>query len=430
MVLTRTLVVRALVLGCASGSALGADAPDHSAEGAEAEAGVDAPVAEREVLTGDWFGARSGLADRGLAFELAATWVVQGSAAGGIDNGVSSFARFDLGLSFDTEAAGLWSGGILVFEAQGRIGDAHNNRTGTVSPVDYAAVYPVTEGDTVQIAELYYEHAITEWFAVSAGRFSLRDSNAFAHDETEQFLNAGLNYNLVQGTTVPSVTLGAAVYVDPTDWMSISTYVLDSEGVADESGFDTAFQRGTSVAQEFEFAVDIGGRSGHQRIGWTWSDAQRVRFSQDSRDVADAIFRGDIGALQTGSSDRSVYYDFDQYLAQTDEDHGFGVFGRAGFGEAEVNPIDFFASLGLGGRGVGHSRPDDSYGLGAYYAHLSDDLPAIIGERVRDEIGVEAYYAITVTPWMRITPDVQVILAALRDADTVVVVGVRVKVVF
>jgi porin len=385
---------------------------------------------ERDALTGDWFGARTGLSDRGLVFDLAATWVVQGNATGGIDNGATSFARFDLGLTFDTQSAGLWGGGTVVFEAQGRAGAGQNDRTGTASLVDYAGAFPVSDGDTMQIADLYYEHAITEWLAVSVGRFSLRDSNVFAHDETEQFLNSALNYNLVQGTTVPSVTLGAAVYLDPADWVSISTYVLDSEGVADESGFDTAFQRGTSVLQEFEFGVDIGGRPGHQRIGWTWSDAQRVRFSQHSRDIADAILTGDTGGLETASSDWSVYYDFDQYLVVTGEDRGFGVFGRIGFGDADVNPISLFASLGIGGRGVGASRPDDSFGVGMYYAHLSDELPEAIDDRVRDEVGVEAYYSVAVTPWMLISPDVQVIGAALRDADTVVVVGVRVKVVF
>jgi porin len=281
------------------------------------------------------------------------------------------------------------------------------------------------------ISELYYEHALSDWLSLAAGRMSLRDSNVFASDETEQFVNASFNYNPVTGTTVPLVSLGAALYLTPADWLTVSTYALDSEGTAEQSGFDTAFERGTTVLQEFEFALTIGGLDGHQRIGWTWSDSPAIRFTQNPRDVLEAILAADAAGLARQSSQWSVYYDFDQHLVQWDDERGFGVFGRAGFGDEDVNPVAFFASAGLGGRGAGPGRPDDSYGLGLYYAKLSEELPAAVRARARDEeVGLEAYYNLAVTPWARLTADLQVIRPATDDVETTVVVGARLKVVF
>jgi porin len=54
----------------------------------------------------------------------------------------------------------------------------------------------------------------------------------------------------------------------------------------------------------------------------------------------------------------------------------------------------------------------------------------IIKGRSRDEQGVELYYNVAVTPWLRITPDLQIIQPARRNVDTTVVLGLRAKIDF
>jgi porin len=387
---------------------------------------------ERPAATGDWGGARQHLMDRGVRFDLSYTHVFQGNLAGGVENRIATSGGLDLGLQLDTEQAGLWGGGLAVLKVVGRVGRDHNASTGAFLPVDTNALYPIPEEDTLLISELYYEHALTEWLSLSAGKFSLRDSNVFASDETEQFLNGAFNYNPVQGTTIPLSALGAAVYVSAGDWLSVSTYILDSEGTAERSGFDTLFERGTSILQEFEFSVRPGGLPGHQRIGWTYSDRSRIQFLQNPRDLLAAIIAGNTAGLQRESKDWSVYYDFDQYLwvADEEEDRGIGVFGRLGVANERVNAAAWFASVGIGGRGVWASRPSDSFGAGFYYLGLTDDLPPVVDARARDEWGFEAYYSAAITPWLLVTPDLQVIGPATRSVETTVVAGVRLKAVF
>ena len=61
---------------------------------------------------------------------------------------------------------------------------------------------------------------------------------------------------------------------------------------------------------------------------------------------------------------------------------------------------------------------------------MSDDLPAFMG--LSSEQGVELYYDIEVTPWLHITPDLQVIVdPGGSDArDVAIVCGIRTRMSF
>jgi porin len=70
--------------------------------------------------------------------------------------------------------------------------------------------------------------------------------------------------------------------------------------------------------------------------------------------------------------------------------------------------------------------------VGYFYLGVSDVLKqsaqplAALG----DEHGVELYYNARVTPWLQVTPDLQIIKPFQQQADTAVVVGVRARIDF
>jgi porin len=68
--------------------------------------------------------------------------------------------------------------------------------------------------------------------------------------------------------------------------------------------------------------------------------------------------------------------------------------------------------------------------MGYYHAYLSDKLPRLIKNRGRDEQGGELYYNVAVTPWLHLTPDLQIIHPAAKKVNTTVVGAVRMKVEF
>ena len=395
-------------------------------------------LSQRPALTGDWFGLRQQLMDKGVRFDMSVTQVVQRNLAGGTNYDCPYQGGLDLTFLLDTGAAGLWPGGLLKVRGEARYGRSNNANTGALMPVNFGSLYPIPEEDSMQLVELNYTQVLAPWMGVTLGRFSPRETNVFSGDESEQFLNTAFNINPVVGTTVPQTFLGAGLILMPHKDVMLTTLVLDSEGRADECGFDTVFDGGTSIFQQLEVKVRPCSLPGHQRVGWSWSDKSRVRLGQvDEAFIHDWIrFRLGHGSqphLETGSGDWSFFYDFDQYLyvVPGSKDRGIGVFGRFGVTSGEFNPVQSFYSLGLGGKGLIPGREKDSFGIGYYYLGLSDKLGPIVRKAVNDdEQGVEAYYNIAITPWLKLTPSIQAISPFSRGTDCTWIAGLRLKMDF
>ncbi len=386
----------------------------------------------RAALTGDWGGLRQKMMDRGLRFDVSLIQTLQGNWAGGItDKSPYQFnARY--GVQLDTGKAGLWPGGLLVLRGESKYGKSNNANTGALMPVNTMSLYPTPSDDVSSLTDLYAVQYLAEWIGVLAGKITFRETNVFASQDDEQFMNMAFTFNPVPGMTIPLNALAAGVILVPTKWLNVTTTVIDSEGTATRSGFDTVFKRGTSLAQTAEFTIKPFGLPGHQRIGWTWSDKSHIQFEQNPRAIIKAIITGSTAGLERKGSDWSFHYDFDQYLYTVPgkPDQGFGLFGRFGLSDGKVNPVQQFYSIGLGGQGLIPGRDRDRFGVGYYYLAVSDKLPPLIRRGTRDEQGVELYYNVALTPWFHITPDLQIISPARKSVDTTVVAGLRAKIDF
>ncbi len=113
--------------------------------------------------------------------------------------------------------------------------------------------------------------------------------------------------------------------------------------------------------------------------------------------------------------------------------------------DGNPNPIKYSYSLGRVGKGVVPGRPSDDFGIGWARTEFSDDfLPNLRSELdlgLDHEDAVELYYNAAVTPWMTISPSLQIISPALnkafdaasddfKDLDTTYIAGVRVGIRF
>lgn len=394
-------------------------------------------LSQRAALLGDWGGTRQQLMDKGLKFEMSVTQIMQSNWAGGLKDGNNYQGNVRFGIQLDTGKAGLWPGGLMVVRGESRYGRSDITKTGALVPVNTATLFPEPERDVTALTDMYFVQFLSPTFAVTAGKMSPREANVFAHDETTQFMNAAFNFNLACITTVPLDFLAAGFIVRPTDWFMVTTLFLDSEGEANKSGFDTAFHEGMTVYQNAEVTIKPFDMIGHQRLAWTWSDKERIQFDQNARGILGDLVKWKLGlgpkpALATKDKDWSIMYDFDQFIYNLPgkPDKGLGVFGRFGVTSGEVNPVGTFYSIGIGGKGMIPGREDDTFGIGYYYLGLSDKLPRAIRHRTDDEQGVELYYNIAITPWLHLTPDLQIINPVLDRADTVVVGGIRLKIDF
>lgn len=91
-------------------------------------------LAHRKYLTGDWGGARTELASKGVLFDLDVTQVLQGNAHGGKDtsNAFRYSGSVDYTLKLDTARMGLWPGGLFTFRGETKIADNVNPKVGSL----------------------------------------------------------------------------------------------------------------------------------------------------------------------------------------------------------------------------------------------------------------------------------------------------------
>jgi porin len=421
----------------------------------------------RKYLTGDWGGARTQLAEKGILFDMDLTQWLQGNAYGGKDtnNAFRYSGSADYYLKFDTARMGLWSGGLITLHGETQIGDNINPKVGSLMRPNYQGLFPVPgEPGITTLSEFYLTQALSEQFIILAGKIdatSLADQNAFASNQRTQFSNVGLRINPVLFNAAPYTCMAAGAIWKPTKWLQIMTAVADNDpdGGATMTGFNTAFhgRDWQTVLQEYDITLKPFGQTGHQRFGLFYTTRDFRELAGDPRiqlpvqSSQEAAFRRlrsaplwlkGLRAIDTIDAIRNpaerpdnwgLYYNFDQYLFTEAEDpeQGWGVFGRFGFAPNGGNVFEEFYSLGLGGKGAIPHRDRDSWGLGYYLANITDNVSNLLD--VYAEQGVELYYNIEVRPWLHITPDLQVIVdpgAGFDNRAPAVVYGLRMQMSF
>jgi porin len=406
----------------------------------------------RSTLTGDWGGARNDLAKKGVTFDLNLTQVGQGDVSGGKKTGWEYEGRGDLTLNLDTQKLGLWPGGFITVEVEGNFGNSVNLYTGSLLSVNTSHIFPTTGSDQLNIPNVSIMQFFSHYIAVLAGKIAtitsnFGDMNEFAHGKGDtQFFNLALNANPTVLMTMPYSTLGASVIILPTKNPAeaiISMMALDGNGEAKTSGFDTVFKGNTVYAIEGRVRTDFFGMTGHQLMGATYSARNFASIDQNLRFIIENR------AIEQKNNSWSFHYNFDQYVYEPKKGQGIGIFGRFGASDGNPNPVHYFYSIGVGGKGVISGRPLDQFGIGYYYMDINSPKftgPLATRETLRDEQGLEAYYNFAITPWMKLTPDIQFIRPAhngtvsigagvpptitTKSLDTATVVGLRLQIVF
>ncbi len=414
---------------------------------AAAEAASSRPYSgaflERSTLTGDWGGARNDLAEKGITFDASLTQIEQGVVSGGKSGRWEYGGRGDLTANVDTQKLGLWPGGFLTVELEWNWKDSINGNVGAINPPNTNQLFPFPINDNVALPNLSFAQFVSHYLGFFAGKLqtvSIGDLNEFAHGKGDtQFLNLAFNINPV-ALVVPYSTLGAGAIVLPTkdpNEAVLSFSVLSATGDARTAGFDDL--DGPVLAASGRVRTGFFGLTGHQLVGGLFSNKtytsidQRLGFVIENR------------ALTKKDDTWAVFYNFDQFLYETAEQSGKGVglFGRFGASEGNPNPEQYFYSIGVGGKGMIQGRDFDRFGIGYYYVSVNNptlQLPFAVRSFLRDEWGFEAFYNVALTPWMLVTPDVQVIgptqrreatgLLAREYVGTATVLGVRVQLIF
>jgi porin len=403
----------------------------------------------RSTLTGDWSGVRNDWAAKGVTFDINLTQIGQGNVSGGKKIGWEYGGRGDLTLNVDTGKMGLWPGGFFAVEVEGNFGNSINSYTGALMPVNTNQIFPMANSDQINVPEISMTQFLSHYFGVFVGKIDTTsgDMNEFAHGKGDtQFLNLAFGINPVALLTVPYSSLAAGVLILPTKdpkEATIAVAAMDAEGEADTTGFDTLGKGNTTYSGWGRVRTNFLGKTGHQLVGATYSARNYSSLDQSLRFILENR------SIQQENNSWSFYYNFDQYFYEPEKGQGIGIFGRFGVSDGNPNPMHHFYSLGVGGKGAIPGRPLDQFGLGWYYIDIAQPTftgPNTTHEILRDEQGFEAYYNFAITPWMKLTPDIQVVRGAQKQqvvsvstappsvvrsgVDTATILGFRLQLIF
>jgi Carbohydrate-selective porin len=404
----------------------------------------------RKKLTGDWCGVRDELSKKGITLDVDLTQVLQGNVSGGShfqkdlrdpwggepENHTLYQGHTSYALSLDFQKLGLWPGAFLTITGETQYGNSFNPYAGTMVSVNSNALFPYPTEEKSHLTEVTFAQFLSQTFGVRIGKLTTRlgDRNPFAYDEKTTFLNCGFLYNPVFFRTCPYSALGVGFIWLPTPAVTFSFNAMDTEWLPNTSGFDTIFHNGTTLVSELDVKTNFFGKPGGQVFGGSWSNKTFTSLQQDPRIIISNIILGT--PLATNKNSWCVFYNFHQYFffREGTKDQGIGIFGRFGVGEAITNPMNYHIAFGIGGKGMSACRPDDRFGIGYYYTRLSDDLPRVLFSRgiiQNYEAGGEIFYNVALTPWLQMTPSVQLIESGIQKNNSMAtVLSLRTQIYF
>jgi porin len=354
-----------------------------------------------------------------------------GNTSGGFREEFDYGGHGDYVMIADGGKLGVHEGLYLKLRAEHRFGETIVQDVGCFISPTLIADLPVYGSDRLYLTNVLLTQELTDAFSVFAGKMDTLDGdmNAFAHGRGKtQFSNMGFVFNPIVGATVPYSTLGAGFVWHPDDGPMVMVTVLNSTDTTGSSGFGQLFNDGMLLSAAVRLPTNLLDRPGHQLLGGTWNS--RLYTS-----IAEAYIPYPDVAVPTTRGSWCLYWNFDQYLFvdPADGTRGWGPFGRAGIADPNTSPIDRFLSFGVGGNVPATTRRHDTFGIGWYYASTSSLIGTLITSQfgpIGDGQGVECFYNYQLTRAIRITPDVQYVVPALRAAEPALIAGVRALVSF
>ncbi|MGA3283439.1 MAG: carbohydrate porin [Verrucomicrobiota bacterium] len=429
---------------------------------------------ERDTLTGDWGGTRSGLSDKGFDFGLEYTGEFLANVSGGASRGGLYQHLVKTLLDFDLEKMAGWKGARFHASSLWLWGTRPNDIAGLTGSV-YSDPSNISGYDTCRLYELWLEQSFFDGkFSVRAGQIAL-DEEFICSDYACLFISGTHGWPAFMSTTIPDggpayPVAGTGVRLDlkPAEKLELLAALVDGDvrDQASENKYGTHFgfdsNEGVLCIAEMEFRINQKrgdqGLPGTYKLGGWYHTGHFNDLRYDNHGISledDGTLSGQAsdGIPAPHAGDGGIYFNLDQMLWRktADLDQGVGIYWRiAPWLLDDRNSLDFYTAGGVVCKGLVPGRDQDVFGAGVSYARVSNSLRgaqsdadhiAAAGSMPNNlkpgpvpdyEMGFEATYQIVLAPWWRLQPDFQYIVhpggsTALADA---IVVGVRTQISF
>lgn len=427
LMLIAALLLSALVTPFAFGKSptLEEDSPSAGAKDTQfVQPSGETDLMTNSTLTGDWGGARSFLTDNGVSLDFRHNSFYQGLAVGTGDKDFEYGGKFDVFINLDSGKMGLWEGGGFRSHIEYSHGDLATNLGSALFATNTALYWPVGSPEEIVATSLNFTQKVGGKSSIAVGKFNPVDVYA-THDFYGGWgIDRFMNIVLVAPPSglIPVVFMGALATVEtkPAAWTII---VADPNDRTNDYFPGDLFEDGVLLAANATRVTALAGRKTTFGITGLYSTAKGVDYSS---------IGGGLVETSNKSGAYNVNIQFTHNLQENDEQSNaaWGFYLKAGIADGNPNYVKSSLIIGFGGRALFFGRPQDSFGLGAYYYNLSDVLedtvhPAAV---LNDEAAIELFYNYAVTPWLYFGPDIQYVKPARGRFDNALIVGLRMQI--
>lgn len=373
----------------------------------------DAPDYAATTLSGDWGGARSTLASRGVAAELSYTVDVMGNpAGGGVKRGVTLLDNINVIVTLDGEKLlGARGTTAKLFLHRNDWGAPNQDLVGSAQGLDNIEI-----GDEDHLLyEAWIQQRFGDRLSVRAGLYDL-NSEFYATATSGVFIHPsyGIGVDLSQtGNKGPSIfpltAVAARAKLQVTETLYVQAAVLDA--MPGELRFDEGL---LLVAEAGATPTD---RSKLALGGWSYTHEFATMM-----DAGSGVSRGGYALAEHRV-----------FTEHGSEDQGASVFARAGIATGDVNQFDYAWTAGVVYTGLVPGRDAGNLGLAVARAHNGAPYRAaamMTGQELAPaETQLELTYQDAVTPWLSAQVDGQLVVKPGTDPGvaSAVVVGTRIS---
>src|SRR5258705_12169613 len=273
----------------------------------------------QETMTGDWDGTRSRWQEKGIELEFKQTSFYQGVASGGIRESSVYNGKFEMWWKFDLAKVAGWKWWSSEIKSEVRFGGPLLGGTGTISPVNTAAIVPGAAGTVPTISALNFTRIIPkdskkgDLYAISFGRYNLLDAideDFFGGAGTEKFFNIAQIGPLTVLRQVPLITNMASFAYIKGGEPRFTFAVMDPNDHSLDSGLDDLLADGVTFAPTVFFPVKYFGKTGKHSFGGAIPTKAYTPFDA----IKQIIIPGPpINPVQPKRGSWSVNYTFRQY---------------------------------------------------------------------------------------------------------------------
>lgn len=396
----------------------------------------------QETMTGDWDGTRSRWKEKGVELEFKYVGIFQSIASGGTDDKSSLTNKLETIWKFDLEKVAGWKFWSSEIKAEWRFGGPALTGTGGINFTNTDGVIPGASGSVVSVTALNFTRIIPkdlkkgDLYVVSFGRYNLLDlldEDFFAAGGVERFMNIAPIGPLTVLRQVPLVTNGASFATVRGGEPRFTFAILDPNDHSLEPGLDELFADGVTFSPGYNIPTKYFGKTAKHTFGGAITTKKYTPFDA----IRQIIIPGPaLNPVQPKRGSWSASYTFRQYLVERGHKDGWGLFTQLSIADKDTSPITRFFNVGLGGKGLIASRRNDEFGVSYAYTNLSsvlrDNINLItFGRRsLQPEHQFEGFYNLHITPWLRLTGDLQIIRGVRPLVDTSVVPGARLEMIF